>query len=235
MPKIGDALKMAVEQKPDNITGEQTRARPASALMNPNRRRIYQHLCIHPCSRLGPIASGTSLSRSSAKWHLEVLVEADYVREFLVDGKSHYCPHGLVSAQNLQLFAALGNNNNAEVFKVVLQNPGFDAGMLASLLGISTSLARNSLSELLGIGLVSCVADGRYIRYFPTEKYRDAIRMEKGAHREFIRHLVGRLSREHLKPELGDLKGPNTVIAISILGQSDRIIVPRQAHPLLQQ
>ena len=233
MPKIGDALKMAVEQKPEKIRDEKTRARPESALMNPNRRRIFQYLCLHPCSRLGPIAAEIEISRSSAKWHLEVLVEANYAQEFLMEGKPHYCPRGLVSGQNFLLFTVLADRKNAAVYISVVQNPGSDVSMLASRLDISTPLIRKSLAELLDMGLVSYVVDGRYRRYFPTEKYNDAVRMEKGARKEFIRHLINRLSAEHIKTELGDMKGPNTVIAISIMGQRDTIVVPRQFHPFL--
>ena len=85
MPKIGDALKKAVEVKPQEVE-DTSRARLSSALMNANRRKIFQFLITHPCSNTSQIAETLELSRSTISWHLDYLVKSGYV-DFHVDSK----------------------------------------------------------------------------------------------------------------------------------------------------
>ncbi|MBA3046318.1 MAG: hypothetical protein KKH41_09690 [Candidatus Thermoplasmatota archaeon] len=233
MPKIGDALKTAVEIRPSDAVVQQKRAKPTSVLMNSNRRRIFQHLCRNPCDRLGAIANATAMSRSSAKWHLDTLVKSDYVQEFLIDGEPHFCPRGMISGGNLLLFSVLANRKNLAIYRAVLQNPGSDAGILSSSTNMSMSMVRGCLGRMLDMGLLTRTVDGRYIRFFPTERYNEAVREEIAARGKFVRVLLKRLSSEHLKPDFDDLKGPDMTITITLLGQKDTIVIPRHIHTFI--
>ncbi|MDO9536875.1 MAG: winged helix-turn-helix transcriptional regulator [Thermoplasmata archaeon] len=192
--------------------------------MNQNRRKIFQYLCAHPCLEIGPIAKGIGLSRSSIKWHLDKLIDSGYVQ--IHGEKIAYCPYRLISRKNIGLFSILARDKCMAVYKAILQNPGSDPSAIKGLLNISPTKIRSCLSDLMEMDLISLMKDGKYTRYFPTERYNEAIREEKITQREFVRYLVNKLSMEHLKPEIIELKGTNIVISINVLGQVDRIIIP---------
>jgi DNA-binding transcriptional ArsR family regulator len=228
MPEIGKALKRAVEQNPQEGPDDRAKKGPTSALMNANRRKIFQFLCLHPCSRIDGISSNISLSRSSVSWHLGCLIDAGYVQIFTDNKKKRYYPTGLISAKNLRIYSALGEDHCISIYQTVLRNPGADAGLLMQGTDMSVSTMTGCLKNLLETGMINRVMDGRHARYFPTEKYLSIQRDERAANKEFIRSLVRKMADEFLKPELIDLKGPNTTIEIKVLGQKDRVEVPQR-------
>jgi DNA-binding transcriptional ArsR family regulator len=226
MPKIGDALKKAVEQGPADIEPDKSRARPSSALMNANRRRIFQYLCLHPCSVLSQISRETSMSRSSAMWHLESLAKSGYIMQFMLDGKPHYCPKDLVSRKNLRALSVLAKVGVMDVYLAIQQSPGSDVGMMVPALEMPVSHVRRILRDLEEAGLITRVADGRNVRYFATDAYKTLLREETHSRKEFLRTLMKRLSSEHLKPEIENLKGSKIIISMQILAQREILVIP---------
>lgn len=230
MPKIGDALKRAVETKPVQAPEDSTRAKPTGALMNTNRRNVLQYLCRHPCSRPGSIAKALGISAPSVKWHLGVLVETGYVQSHR-SAKPSYCPAGFVTRKNMDVFFALADEKCLSVLRSVMQNPGSDISMLAEGGQTSKNHARSALVQLLELDLVSALKDGRHSRYFPTDKIEAVIKDEAKSRREFVRFLVGRMAAEHLKPELQELKGSDLVISFTTLGKQEKFFIPRHVLP----
>jgi DNA-binding transcriptional ArsR family regulator len=234
MPQIGKALKKAVELKPQEGSDNLSRKGPTSALMNANRRKIFQFVCLHPCSRIDGISTNVSLSRPSVSWHLTCLIDAGYVQTFLDNKKRTYYPSGLVSTRNLRSYSVLGEGHCMAIYQAVLRNPGADTGFLLNDMDLSASIMTSCLKNLLEIGMITRVMDGRHARYFPTEKYLNVARDERAACKEFIRSLIRKMADEYLKPELTDLKGPNMVIEIKVLGQKERIEIPKRILPPLE-
>ena len=228
MPKIGRALKRAVELKPQEEPDGRSRKGPTSALMNVNRRMIFQFLCQHPCSRVDSISSNTSLSRSSVTWHLGCLIDAGYVIMFLNNKKRTYCPSGLVPARNLRTYSILSEEECMKMYQAVIRNPGIDQGLLRDYMDVPASIIARCVKDLLEIDLITRVMDGRHARFFPTEKYLSIMKDERASCKEFIRSFMRRAADEHLNPELKDLKGSNTVIEMQILGQKERLEIPQR-------
>lgn len=233
MPQIGEALKRAVELKPQEGQDDRTRKGPTSALMNANRRKIFQFLCMRPCSRIERISESISLSRSSVSWHLGALINSGYVQIFLDNKKKAYYPSGLISTSNLRIYSVLGGEHYMAIYHVVLRSPGADAGLIMNEVGVTAPIITACLKNLLEIGMITRVMDGRHVRYFPTEKYMSILRDERVANKEFIRLLIRKMADEFLKPELTDLKGSNLVIEIKILSQKERIEIPQRILPSL--
>jgi DNA-binding transcriptional ArsR family regulator len=228
MAKIGDALKRAVETRPEDGADTTSGARPSSALMNANRRRIFQFLCSRPCSDLSATSAGVGLSRSSVSWHMDALVEADYLTVFMRSGRPRYCPSGLVSPANMALFAALAEDGCGAVLTTVTVTPGMDRAMLASATGMGSAKVGRCVSSLLEVGLLARVRDGRHARYFPTDRLEAAMPAERRALKEFVRRLVRRLAAEHLRPDVTEMKGADVVITLGILGRTERLEIPFQ-------
>jgi DNA-binding transcriptional ArsR family regulator len=228
MPEIGKALKRAVEQKPQEGGDDRSRKGPTSALMNANRRNIFQFLCLRPCSRIDSISTNVSQSRSSVSWHLTCLIDAGYVQTFQDHKKKAYYPSGLISSKNLRIYSVLGGEQCKAIYQAVLRSPGADAGLLGRDADVQVSTLTGCLKNLLEIGMITRVMDGRHARYFPTEKNISLVRDERAACKDFVRSLIRKMADDHLKPELTDLKGPNLVIEIRVLGQKERFEIPQR-------
>ena len=229
MPKLGDALKKAVEVKPREREVSESRARPSSPLMNANRRAVFQYLCNRPCARAGEIASELELSRSSVKWHLKVLEESGYVESFQ-DGKvPAFCPSGMVSRKAMSIYSILGVKECMNVFTAILGEPGSDSAALEEELEMSRQNLAPCIRRMLDARLISAVKDGRHLRYYPTEELRRTMIEEKGNRKEFIRSVVKRLGEEHLRPEVEELKGRGIVISIRIVSQNVKITIPEHS------
>jgi len=232
MPKIGRALKSVVELESLAGTADRTRSRPSSPLMNPNRRKVFQYICLHPCSGVEAIASGTGLSRSSVLWHLGHLMDSGYAERFQ-DKSIVYGPAGFVQPGSVRLFSALAKRNCMSVFSSVLSNPGSDIKLLAEGLGLPAGQVRGRVKELALAGLVIRVMDGRHARYFPTERYEDLLSELRARSKHLIRRLMRKLADEHLRPEIKDMKRDNAVIVLNIMGKEETLEIPQRALSML--
>ncbi|MDD4308282.1 MAG: hypothetical protein PHU53_05690 [Thermoplasmata archaeon] len=223
MPKIGDALKKAVELQPEKMPETVPRSKPTSALMNPNRRKIFQFLCTYPFSGQEMISQGTVLSRSSVSWHLDRLIDAGFLQAFKDRRGKVYSPKGLVPLKYSADFTVLMQADCRNMLRTLMANPGLDK----SGLGENPAVGRAGacLRRLLGSGLIKKVMDGRHARYFPTDRYHDLKRECLPVNKEFTRALLRRLAEEHLRPEIHDLKSADAVIEIWVLGQKEKLVI----------
>jgi DNA-binding transcriptional ArsR family regulator len=222
--KLGDALKRAVETKPTK-TAIDDRGRASSTLMNDNRRQVFKHLCLHPCSTVGETASALTISRATVNWHLKVLLEANYVEGHKVYGRYVFCPKQMIqSGKALTAYSLLRTRACSEVFTAVVERPGSDAKQLAKAAeheSVTVSLAR-----LENVGLISSVRDGRHVRYFPTNHLGELILKQKKVVVAFQRALIQRLESEHLSPKVTEMRGGGLVIGLKIGDRADEIKIP---------
>ena len=229
MPKIGDALKKAVEIKPQQDE-DKSRARSSSALMNLNRRRIFQHLCMNPCSGIGQISKSLDMSRSTASWHMEHLIKSGYIEAIIYDKKRFFCPSGQISRKSMVIFSLLNQPTSMSIYRAILNEPGLDPGTLKERVNSSSSHISNILKRMLAAGLITSIKDGRHVRYFPTDRYTHIIKEDTSSQKEFLRKLIKKMSKEHLRPEVNELKGGVVIIMIKTPNQTSRIQIP--FHPL---
>ena len=229
MPKIGDALKKAVEVKPQEEE-DTSRARPSSALMNFNRRKIFQYLLKQPCTNTGQIAKALELSRSTISWHLDYLVKSGYVDSHIDNKKKIFCPSDLISRNSIAIFSILNQPAGMLVYRAIVKEPGQDPGMLVEKTEASRSHVSEILKKMLDIGLISSIRDGRHVRYFPTDRYSQIVNEDISSQKEFLRKLIVKMNSEHLKPEVNELKGGGVNIQFKTPGQIARIEIPY--HPL---
>ena len=232
MPKIGKALKSVVEITPAREPAGKPRARPTSPLMNINRRKVFQHILLHPCSDLAGIASGTRLSRSTAAWHLGILAESGYAERH-INGKSPvYAPAGMVRPQDVPALAALAGEGCASLYAAVADAPGSDLGTLSQALAAKPSRLRPCIAWLTRAGLVSKVMDGRHARFFQTERLKAMVAETRSRHKAFIKRLMARMAEERLSPEIRDMKRGNIRIMLTVLGREYPLDIPQASiHP----
>ncbi|MCK5024360.1 MAG: ArsR family transcriptional regulator [Thermoplasmata archaeon] len=229
MPKLGDALKKAVEVKPQEEE-DVSRVRPSSALMNANRRKIFQYLLERPCTSTGQIAKALELSRSTISWHLDYLVKAGYVDSHVDSKKKIFCPSGLISKKCIVVFSLLNQPAILSIYRTIVREPGQDHGMLREKVEYSHSHISEILKKMLAVGLISSIRDGRHVRYFPTDGYFQIVNEDISSQKEFLRKLIIKMNAEHLRPEVNELKGGGINILFKVPGQIARIEIPY--HPL---
>ncbi len=229
MPKIGDALKKAVEIKPQEEE-DTSRAKPSSPLMNANRRKIFQYLLKQPCSNVTQIAKVLELSRSTISWHLDYLVKSSYVDSHIDSKKKIFYPSGLISRKSIAVFSLLNQPANILVYRAIVKEPGQDPGMLVEKTEASRSHISEILKKMLAVGLISSIRDGRHVRYFPTVGYSQIVNEDISSQKEFLRKLIVKMNTEHLRPEVNELKGGGVHIQFKTPDQIAKIEIPY--HPL---
>src|SRR5881397_3284521 len=96
--RMGKALLAAIktEAGPPAATKE-------SVLGNPQRRRVLQYFCLHPCGSLGEVAKALGLSPATVRFHGLRLVAAGY----LAASRASFFPAGLVDGTDVPVFEAL--------------------------------------------------------------------------------------------------------------------------------
>ena len=228
IPKIGDALKKAVEVKPQEKI-DLSRSRPSSALMNLNRRKIFQHLCKFPCSGVGQISQALDLSRSTVSWHIDYLVKSGYLDHMLISKKKIFCPKSLLSKRSMEVFSFLNNRASLKIYQRILNEPGQDRAMLNEKVSASQSHVSKILKTMLDMQLISSVRDGKHVRYYPTDESIQIMEEDLATQKEFIRLLIKKMNSEHLRPEVSELKGGGVTINIKVPGQTAKIEIPY--HP----
>lgn len=223
---IGDALKKAVEVSPPQVSQTARPSRVDSVLMNFNRRRIFQQLCLRPCMVLNDIARTLDVSRATASWHIKILVNNDYVEAYNIYGKDRYAPRGMLKRGEPAILLSLLNDARcAPIYTIVKDMPGRDSKALGEMIENRYPVGP-CLRKLEKGGLVSSVKDGRHVRYFPTDKIGGIARYERARMKGFQSTLVKRLEAEHLNPQIMDIKGGNLVIKLRALGNDENLIIP---------
>ena len=79
---------------------------------------------------------------------------------------------------------------------------------------------------MLDADLINSVRDGRHVRFFPSDVFLNIIKEEMPSQKEFLRILIEKMNKEHLRPEVNELKGGIVIIMIKTPGQTSRIQIP---------
>jgi len=219
--RLGSALKAVVSE----VYEAEPRTAAKSALMNENRRRVFEYLAWHPCCTTAEVARALSVSGPTAAWHLAKLVEAGYAIGISRGRDRQYCAAGmgLADAETATL-AALADPGASRVFLEAIATPGLTAAQLARKVGVGN--ARRAIRDLVAANLLVAVEDGRYRRYYPGEA---ASSLEKNAARrlrEFRKRLLRRIEADRLSPEVRAAPGDVVEIDVRFGGERATMRLP---------
>ena len=215
MRKLGEALKAVVSEAYD----AETSAAPRGALMNANRRRVFEHVAWHPCCTVADVTRALRLSGATAAWHLHKLVEAEYVNEVRVGRVGRYLASGLgLDPEEVAVLAALAHAISGQAFAIALTTPGLTAEELAGRLGRKS--ARRPLRALVAASLVVPVVDGRYRRYYPGPAVSTLEKNAGRRMRDFRRRLLRRLEGDRLAPQVRT--APGDVLEVDVVFGDER-------------
>lgn len=222
--KMGEALKAIVGEGTDKKAEE--KKGPVSVLMNENRLRIFQFLCLFPCSYQRRISEGLNLSYPTVAWHLQKLREAGYVQEKVLGGRRVYVPPGMVCEDALQVLALLNKPGYSALFLIAAKEPGLSAGDISSSVHLGKENCRNRLRELEKVRLISSITDGKYRRYFPTDKLEELSKKNRKSLRQFKKMLRKMLEQDRLSPQVTLSRSREAEISFRIGRRSRRLFIP---------
>jgi len=224
--KLGEALRAAVSE--DSSVEEGVAA--WSALMNSNRRRVFEYVAWRPCATTGEVARALEVSDPTAAWHLRKLVEAGYVQPMRQGRRVvfHAASLGLEATEAAGL-AALSEADAASILQFVLATPGLTASELAAK--VTRATAQRPIRALLSAGLIVRIVDGRYRRYYPGSLASSMERTAPRRLRDFRRRLVRRLVHDRLSPEVR--AAPGETVEIDLRFGEERATMRLPAGSLL--
>ena len=226
MRKLGEALKAAVSEGYEPAEG----AAAKSALMNENRRRVFEYLAWHPCATAGEVARALAVSDPTASWHLAKLVEAGYAQAARRGSGRGFCASDLgLQESEMSIWAALSERGAPRALAHVLTTPGLTTGQLAGKM-VQRSAGR-ALRALREAGLVVAVVDGRFHRYYPGGAVSAIERSAPRRLRDFRRRLVRRLERDRLAPEVR--MAPGDILEVDVRFGAERATLRLPAASLL--
>ncbi len=200
MPEgVGRALERMIEQKEPETRQER---RDVSLLMNPVRRKLFEYLCLHPCSHLSQVSRALRVSANTARWHLRKLTRGGLVTTSKSGARTLYYPFDFVSLGSLSIFEFLSDRRMRELYLYLVDHPGSTHSELAKSGELSNQATIRATKKLENLGLVSRIRDGVYARYFPTDillkkKEEDLSRMKS-----FQKAILKRLRSEGLRPNI---------------------------------
>jgi DNA-binding MarR family transcriptional regulator len=200
MPEgVGRALEKAISRKePKDEEGK----RGISLLMNPVRRRLFEYLCLRPCSHLSEISAALGISPNTAKWHLDKLRTGRVVAMKTSGRRILYYPIGLIPSNSLEVFGLLNEKKMRSLYVHLVDHPGSTQSNLAKSLKMSNQTVTRSTQKLERLGLMSKIQDGVYTRYFPSDFM--LVKKEENFTRakSFQKNVLKRLTSEGLKPKV---------------------------------
>ena len=224
--KLGAALKAVVSEAYES----ESHAAAKSALMNENRRRVFEYLAWHPCCTAAEIARALSVSRPTAAWHLAKLVEVGYAIGAPRGRDRRYCAAGMGLAEpETAALTALANHGASRIFLEAITTPGLTGTQLAQRLNRES--VRAAIRALVTANLLVAVDDGRYRRYYPGGA---ASALEKNAAkrlRDFRKRLLRRIEADGLSPEVRAV--PGDVVELDVRFGDERATVRLPATSFL--
>jgi DNA-binding transcriptional ArsR family regulator len=192
-------------------TGERT------LLMSTTRRNIFVYLCLHPCSHFNSLCRALSLKPPNAKWHIKKLVDGGFVVLKKRGNTVVYMPEGMVADGDVGLLSFLnaGKNETLRKLEIISSTPGITGKDIVKKTGQSVQAGSRSLHELVKLGIVNGMRDGRHVRFYMSRKFPDRLLFYQKRERNFRTILVRKLKFDGLDPEVVRTSGGTAMVKIS--------------------
>lgn len=172
-----------------------------SILMNPSRCVIYEFLCRHPCSSVSNIAKGLQVSESRVRWHLDKLVFDRFVT-IQENGNTIFFPTNMIKPEHIKIFKLMALEKSAMILASIKSNEGVCQSELSKELDLNIRTVMKYTSDLEYFGLIRGSSDGKYKRYYLTDKIDKLKNYYKKNAKNFKEYIVKRTKMEGLRPRI---------------------------------
>ncbi|MEE9151296.1 MAG: winged helix-turn-helix transcriptional regulator [Thermoplasmata archaeon] len=211
--KMGDALKKAIARE-TVIEDVKEKRGEESLLLNPTRLEIFQYLCKNPCSKLRVIAKELELAVPTADWHLRKLTEKGLITGKKVGKNKVFYPAEMIDPQDIEVLNLLNGDKARLICSEIAANPGITQSELGKKLGMYQQEVGWYTSKLTEKEVLSRVVDGRFRRFYISEKLGDVLRSDRKRRNHFKKILLKTLKSDGAKPEIMRSRGDTLVLQI---------------------
>ncbi len=135
---------------------------------HPVRRRLLETLREDPGLRLSELARGMTQDRSTVRYHLSKLEEADFVEHVGANGSSRWFVKGQLPPGDLEAQAVLATGRSSEVYEAIKASPGASLTQIGEELEMHPSSVHRVVERLLEAGLVEKDREGRSVSLRPA-------------------------------------------------------------------
>jgi DNA-binding MarR family transcriptional regulator len=231
MPRrMVDALKKEMEEDREAPSGLEERVKE-TITMNPRRQEILQYLCKYPCTRLSKIAKDLELSNASTKWHLKRLAEKNFIAREEVNGDHIFYPVKMIDKDDLKALTIINHERATPILRKILANSGINQKDLCNDVQLNQRTVVRHTSEMEKAGLIDCIQDGKFKRYYPTlfiEKREESYRKRAA---RFRKHILKLLEKDGVKPRV--LRTTDRSLHVKITAGEKKSILELGTQPFL--
>lgn len=171
---MAKAFKRKIGLDEDILTKIEVKRGESSLLMNSSRRKIFTHICNHPCCHFRAISRATGYSTQTVSWHLKKLVEGGLISESSGGGKKLYRPlKKIIMDDECKILEILNRAEPREVYLFIEKWPKSTQNEICKALGSYQQLISRALLLLERSGLITYKKVGRKKAYFITGKLKE--------------------------------------------------------------
>jgi predicted ArsR family transcriptional regulator len=213
------ALRRTIKRRED-LPELQKDKRPDTLLMNETRQKILEYLCRYPCIHLSGIAKDLNLSFNASKWHLNKLVENGILNTKKFGNKLIYFPTDMIEIDDIDLLALANNERNRPILKLINRVPGITQKEICKTVDRKQQTLVADILNLEHIGLIVSKKDGKYRRYYPTDKIKIRSKANRKRSNQFRQHLLNSMIKDGVEPVI--LRTTDKKIYVQILSGKDK-------------
>lgn len=206
---LGKALENALKDKNES-TVEQ--GRPSRLIFtNACRREIFSLASMTPCVCASDIARALSIRANTVYWHLSVLINSGYLVERTIGRRRAFFVEGQITTDEVQIFFVLNQSKEKRLISQILAGPGLSQNELSKAAGSSHQSISKSVDKMKKTNLVTSVAEGSHVRYFPTTLLPERGREYYSRSNKFTKFLLKKLADSGEEPGIVK-KGEDRII-----------------------
>lgn len=173
-----------------------------SLLMSEVRQNIFKYLCEFPCGSLSTIAKDLKLSVATVSWHLNLMLERKLLSEIQSGGHRVFYPTNMVEGEAIPILIQLANPKIHDIYLIIRETPGISQKNLSNELGMSHQSINTYTNRLKRYELISVVRDGKFIRYYPTQKIEELSKSQRKNLKEFRKWIIKIFKYDGVNPKL---------------------------------
>ena len=226
--RMVDAFKKEIEEEKEPSKGPEEVIKK-TLTMNPRRQEILQYLCKYPCSRLSKIARDLDISNAATKWHLGSLAENDFVTKHVVKEDTVFYPTNMIDEKDVVLFSAINHERGIQILRIIMANSGITQKRLKEETQFNQRTVVRHASELERLGLVECIQDGKFMRYYATDlltKMNDNYRKRTS---RFRKHLLNMLKKDGVHPKV--VRSTDKTLHVKITAGESKSVLELATQP----
>lgn len=223
-----DAFKKEIGEETEAPKGP---AEPAkeTLTMNPRRREIFQYLCRYPCTRLSKIARDLELSNAATKWHLERLVEKDFIVKDEVNNDTVFYPTTMIDDSDVEIFTIMNHERATPIFRKILSDSGITQKVLLTEVQLNQRTVVRHTQELERAGLIEIIQDGKFRRYYPTHLVEKMSVNYRKRVKGFRKHLLKKLKDDGVKPKV--MRATDNALHVKITAGEKKSVLELGTQP----